>query len=120
MIGILYVVIFAFTIILEISIVKKSKGKRIFWIIIYLLLCTIGIFIGSLLGKKISIINADLLMMSSTSKVGALHCFVFVPISVLLYVYLYKIKKLNLIFTIIFSLETLGITFGSFFLLLMS
>ena len=120
MIGILYLIVFIFTIILEVSIVKKSKGKRIFWIVIYLFLCIIGILVGSLLGKKISFLNADLLMLSSTSKVGVMHGFVFVPISVLLFVYLYKIKKLNLGFTIIFSLEALGITLGTFFLLLLS
>ena len=79
MIGILYVIIFIFTVILEVLIVKKSKGKRWFRIIIYLLLSAI-----------------------STRKVGAMHGFVFVPVSVLLYVYLYKI---NLAFTIIFSIE---------------
>lgn len=120
MLGVLYVAIFVFTIVLEVLILKKSKGKRWLWIIIYLLLCAIGIIIGSFLGEKTSIINGDLLSAISTRKVGSMHGFVFVPISVLLFVYLYKIKKINLAFTIIFSIETLGISLGTFFLILVS
>ena len=120
MLNILYIAIFVFTIVLEVKIAEKSKGKRWLWIIIYILLCAIGIIVGEFLGAKTGMVNGDVLLAIATRKVGAIHGLVFVPISVLLYVYLYKIKKLNLVFTIIFILETLGITLGAFFLFLIN
>lgn len=44
-----------------------------------------------------------------------MHGFVFVPISVLLYIFLYKIKKINLSFTIIFNFGDTGNFFRNVF-----
>ena len=120
MIGILYLIVFIFTIILEVSIKKKSNGKKLFWIIAYILLCICGMIIGNFMGEKISLLKGDTLMLTVTSKVGAKYGFICVPICVLLFIYLYKLKKLNLPFTVIFIIESLGISLGAFFLLLIS
>ena len=98
MIGILYLIVFIFTIILEVSIIKKSNGKKLFWIIAYILLCICGMIIGNFMGEKISLLKGDTLMLTVTSKVGAAYGFICVPICVLLFIYLYKLKK-NYIFT---------------------
>lgn len=53
MLGILYIVIFAFTIVIEVLIVEKSKnkGNKAFWIIAYFMLLVIGTFLGGILGN---------------------------------------------------------------------
>lgn len=126
MFGILYVIIFAFTIVIEVQVVEKSKtgANKAFWIIAYFVLMAIGIFVGGFLGNLAGEIYArkhaifDVGFGHLTG--GAMHGFVFIPFFVLLFVNLYKSKKINLGFTIIFILETLGISLGAFFLLLIS
>lgn len=61
MIGILYLGIFIFTLILEVLIIKKSKDKKWLWIVIYLFFCISGVFIGSFLGEKASELNRQYL-----------------------------------------------------------
>ncbi len=122
MLGILYAVAFAFTIVIEVSIIEKLKSKKWLWIIIYFLLYAIGIFLGGLLGnfageiyaKKHHIFDIGFGHLLG----GVLYGITFVPFFILLFIYLYKKEKLNLVFTIIYILETLGIALGGFFLLL--
>ncbi len=121
-----YLLIFAFAIVLEVSVVEKSKGKgnKAFWIIAYFILLALGIFAGGVLGniageiyaKKHAIFDVGFGHLLG----GVLYGFTFIPFFVLLFVNLYKSKKLNLAFTIIYILESLGISLGSFFLLLIS
>ncbi len=118
MVGILYIVLFILTIILEVLIIRKTKNKRWLWLIIYFALYIIGAIIGSLIGNSISYITHDFLMASLNLEVSTIYGFICVPICVLVFLYLYKIKKLNLPFTIIFIVESLGISLGTFFLLL--
>lgn len=126
MVGILYVVIFAFTIVIEIQVVEKSKSKvnKAFWIIAYFILLAAGIFVGGFLGNAAGEIYAkkhaifDIGFGHLTG--GVMHGFTFIPFFVLLFVNIYKSKKLNLVFTIIYILESLGIALGGFFLLLIS
>ena len=115
---ILYVLLFLFTIVIEVYIIRKSKGKALFWIFIYAILCIFGILLGNVLANQLARINGDYLTISSNKKIMTIHGFVFVPLSVLMYIYLYKMKKINSIITIILILITLLITIGAFFLLL--
>lgn len=117
---ILYVVLFLFTIVIEVSIIRKSKGKALFWIFIYAILCILGILLGNVLASEIANINDDYLTISSNKKIMTIHGFVFVPLSVLIYIYLYKMKKINSIIATILILITLLITIGAFFLLLIN
>lgn len=124
MLGILYIVIFAFTIVIEVLIVEKSKnkGNKAFWIIAYFMLLVIGTFLGGILGNIAGEIYAKNHAIFDVGfghlMGGAMHGFVFIPFFILLFINLYKSKKINLAFTIIYILESLGIALGGFFLLL--
>lgn len=122
MFGILYAVVFAFTIVLEVSIVEKSKQGTSWWIINYILIYLFGIIVGGILGNFAGEIYAEKHHIFDIGfghlMGGVLYGVTFIPFFILLFIYLYQKKKLNLAFTIIYILETLGIALGGFFLLL--
>ena len=124
MVLLLYALVFAFTIVLEVTITEKSKNTKSCCAVNYILLYFVSIVVGGILGYFAGEIYAKKHMIFDVGfghlLGGVMHSVVFIPFYTLLFSFLYQKKKLNLSFTIIYIIETIGITMGAFFLLLIS
>lgn len=124
MVLLLYALVFAFTIVLEVTITGKSKNTKMWCVINYILLYFVSIVVGGILGYFAGEIYAKKHMIFDVGfghlVGGVMHSVVFIPFCTLLFSYFYQKKSLNLSFTIIYIIETIGITIGAFFLLLIS
>lgn len=122
LVTLLYVLIFAITIALEVIIAGKSKNTKMWCVINYILLYFVSIVIGGVLGYFAGEIYAKKHMIFDVGfghfSAGVMHSVVFIPFCTILFSFLYQKKSLNLSFTIIYIIETIGITMGAFFLLL--
>ena len=124
LVTLLYVLIFAITIVLEVIIAGKSKNTKMWCVINYILLYFVSIVVGGVLGYFAGEIYAKKHMIFDVGfghfSAGVMHSVVFIPFCTLLFAFLYQKKSLNLSFTVIYIIETIGITIGAFFLLLIS
>ena len=124
MVLLLYALVFAFTIVLEVTITGKSKNTKSWCAVNYILSYFVSIVVGGILGYFAGEIYAKKHMVFDVGfghlLGGVMHSVVFIPFCTLLFSFLYQKKKLNLSFTIIYIIETIGITMGAFFLLLIS
>ena len=122
LVTLLYVLIFAITIVLEVIIAGKSKNTKMWCVINYILLYFVSIVVGGVLGYFAGEIYAKKHMIFDVGfghfSAGVMHSVVFIPFCTILFSFLYQKKSLNLSFTIIYIIETIGITMGAFFLLL--
>ena len=122
LVTLLYVLIFAITIALEVIIAGKSKNTKMWCVINYILLYFVSIVIGGVLGYFAGEIYAKKHMIFDVGfghfSAGVMHSVVFIPFCTILFSFLYQKKSLNLSFTIIYIIETIGITMEAFFLLL--
>ena len=122
LVTLLYVLIFAITIALEVIIAGKSKNTKMWCVINYILLYFVSIVIGGVLGYFAGDIYAKKHMIFDVGfghfSAGVMHSVVFIPFCTILFSFLYQKKSLNLSFTIIYIIETIGITMGALFLLL--
>ena len=122
LVTLLYVLIFAITIALEVIIAEKSKNTKMWCVINYILLYFVSIVVGGVLGYFAGDIYAKKHMIFDVGfghfSAGVMHSVVFIPFCTILFSFLYQKKSLNLSFTIIYIIETIGITMGAFFLLL--
>lgn len=122
LVTLLYVLIFAITIALEVIIAGKSKNTKMWCVINYILLYFVSIVVGGVLGYFAGDIYAKKHMIFDVGfghfSAGVMHSVVFIPFCTILFSFLYQKKSLNLSFTIIYIIETIGITMGAFFLLL--
>lgn len=120
----LYALIFAVTIVLEVTIADKSKNTKMWCAINYILLYFVSIVAGGVLGYFAGEIYAKKHLIFDVGfghlVGGVMHSVVFIPFCTVLFSFLYQKKRLNLGFTIIYIIETIGITMGAFFLLLIS
>ena len=118
----LYILIFAFTIVLEVTIAEKSKNTKMWCVINYILLYFLSIVVGGIFGYFAGEIYAKKHMIFDIGPGhllgGVMHSVVFIPFCTLLFSRFYQKEKLNLMFTIIYIIETIGITMGAFLLLL--
>ena len=118
----LYALIFAVTIVLEVTIADKSKNTKMWCAINYILLYFVSIVAGGVLGYFAGEIYAKKHLIFDVGfghlVGGVMHSVVFIPFCTVLFSFLYQKKRLNLGFTIIYIIETIGITMGAFFLLL--
>ena len=124
LVTLLYVLIFAITIVLEVIIAGKSKNTKMWCVINYILLYFVSIVVGGVLGYFAGDIYAKKHMIFDVGfghfSAGVMHSVVFIPFCTILFSFLYQKKSINLSFTIIYIIETIGITMGAFFLLLIS
>ena len=122
LVTLLYVLIFAITIVLEVIIAGKSKNTKMWCVINYILLYFVSIVVGGVLGYFAGDIYAKKHMIFDVGfghfSAGVMHSVVCIPFCTILFSFLYQKKSLNLSFTIIYIIETIGITMGAFFLLL--
>lgn len=122
MVLLLYALVFAFTIVLEVTITRKSKNTKSWCAVNYILLYFVSIVVGGILGYFAGDIYAKKHMIFDVGfghlLGGVMHSVVFIPFCTILFSFLYQKKSLNLSFTIIYIIETIGITMGAFFLLL--
>ena len=122
LVTLLYVLIFAITIVLEVIIAGKSKNTKMWCVTNYILLYFVSIVVGGVLGYFAGEIYAKKHMIFDVGfghfSAGVMHSVVFIPFCTILFSFLYQKKSLNLSFTIIYIIETIGITMGAFFLLL--
>ena len=122
LVTLLYALIFAITIVLEVIIAEKSKNTKMWCVINYILLYFVSIVVGGVLGYFAGDIYAKKHMIFDVGfghfSAGVMHSVVFIPFCTILFSFLYQKKSLNLSFTIIYIIETIGITMGAFFLLL--